>query len=69
MTVGAFEEELFGQHFLVCPFARRDCVFRIDTDIWPAACVDTDPTSCTQRLAFLRGGRMGHEHRRGDSDG
>src|SRR5262249_1387329 len=43
---------LFRQHFLVCPFARRDRVFRVDTDIWPAACVDTYPTSCTQRLAF-----------------
>ena len=101
MAVGAFEE------FLVCPFARRDRVFRIDTDIWPAPCVDTDPTSCVQRFAFagkqktrvipdplklreylagyeilahardgigleamiLRCGRMGHEHRRGDSDG
>ena len=42
----------FRQHFLVCPFARRDRVFWIDTDIWPAACVDTDPTSCAQRLAF-----------------
>jgi len=46
------EEELFGQHFLVCPFARRDRVFRIDTDIWPAPCVDTDPTSCAQWFAF-----------------
>jgi hypothetical protein len=43
---------LFRQHFLVCPFARRDRVSWIDTDIWPAACVDTDPTSCTQRVAF-----------------
>ena len=52
MAVGAFEEELFGQHFLVCPFARRDRVFRIDTDIWAAPCVDTDPTSCAQGFAF-----------------
>src|SRR6516164_4697701 len=51
VTAGAFEG-LFRQHFLVCPFARRDRVFWIDTDIWPAACVDTDPTSCAQRLAF-----------------
>src|SRR5215471_8606081 len=43
---------LFRQYFLVCPFARRDRVFWIDTDIWPAAYVDTDPTSCAQRLAF-----------------
>jgi len=28
------EEELFGQRFLVCPFAGRDRVFWIDTDIW-----------------------------------
>src|SRR6266404_420511 len=43
---------LFRQHLLVCPFARRDRVFWIDTDIWPAACVDTDPTSCAQGFAF-----------------
>jgi hypothetical protein len=42
----------FRQHFLVCPFAWRDRVLRIDTNIWPAACVDTDPTSCAQRLTF-----------------
>ena len=42
----------YTQHFLVCPFARRGRVFRIDTDIWPAPCVDTDPTPFTQRLAF-----------------
>src|SRR5262249_12801376 len=42
---GAFEG-LFRQHFLVCPFAQRDRIFWIDTDIWPAACIDTDPTSC-----------------------
>jgi hypothetical protein len=36
----------FRQHFLVRPFARRDRIFRIDTNIWPAACVDTDPMSC-----------------------
>src|SRR6516165_9989181 len=36
----------------MCPFAWRDRIFWIDTDIWPAACVDTDPTSCAQRLAF-----------------
>jgi len=42
----------FRQHFLMRPFAWRDRVFRVDTDIWPAACVDTDPTSRAQRLAF-----------------
>src|SRR5262249_49949091 len=42
----------FRQHFLVCPFARRDRVLRIDTHIWPAGCVDTNPAPCTQRLAF-----------------
>src|SRR5262249_53900374 len=31
---------LFHKTF-VCSFARRDRVFWIDTDIWPAACVDT----------------------------
>ena len=51
VTAGAFEG-LFRQHFLMCPFAWRDRIFWIDTEIWPAACVDTDPTSCAQRLAF-----------------
>jgi hypothetical protein len=46
--IARFFEGLFRQHFLVCPFARRDRIFQI----WPAACVDTDPTSCAQRLAF-----------------
>src|SRR5215471_18028807 len=45
-------ERLFGQHFLVCPFAWRDRIFWIHTHIWPVACVDTHPTSCAQRLAF-----------------
>jgi hypothetical protein len=26
MTVGAFEEELFGQHFLVCPYLSETFV-------------------------------------------
>src|SRR5262249_12345787 len=51
VTAGAYEH-LFRQHLLGCPFARRDRLFWIDTDISPAACVDTDPTSCAQRLAF-----------------
>ena len=47
----------YTQHILVCPFARRGRVFRIDTDmidtdIWPAPCVITDPTSCAQWFAF-----------------
>ena len=25
---------------------------RIDADVWPAACVDTDPISCAERDAF-----------------
>src|SRR5262249_54553572 len=50
-TAGVFEG-LFRQHFFVGPFARRDRIFRIDTDILPAACVNSDPTSCAQRLAF-----------------
>jgi hypothetical protein len=45
VTADAFEG-LFRQYCLVCPFARRDRIFRIDTDIWPAAGVDTDPTFC-----------------------
>src|SRR5262245_41733549 len=51
VTAGAFEG-LFRQYFLMCPFARRDRIFWIDTDIWPTACVDRNPTSCGQRLAF-----------------
>jgi len=42
----------YTQHFLVCPFAWRGRIFRIVTDIWPAPCVDTDPTSCAQWFAF-----------------
>jgi hypothetical protein len=43
MAVGAFEEELFGQHFLRVAHARDGIGLE---------------------AMILRGGRMGHEHRR-----
>src|SRR5205823_12651695 len=45
-------ELLFRQNFLVCQFAWRDRVVGIHADVLPAACVDTDPPSFAQRLAF-----------------
>src|SRR3954453_3234527 len=37
--------ELFSQHFLMRPFARRDPVVRIDADVWATPCVDANPIS------------------------
>jgi hypothetical protein len=44
--------ELFSQRFVVRPFTGRDRVMRIDADVWPTPCVDADPISCAQRVAF-----------------